>query len=250
MELDILAFGAHPDDVEIGFGGTLIKHSSMGYKCGIVDLTAGEMGSNGTPEIRRKEALRAAEIMGMEVRDCLELPDARLQIDEDSIRQVIEAIRRYQPKVVVAPYHLDRHPDHIRASQLVREAAHLSGLWKYPAEGEPYRPPVLAQYFLAVYGEPTVIVDISEHYERKMGALCAHESQFGMSEDTDWVTLVNDPAFIRMIQSRDQFVGAQIQVMYGEGVYLEEKMALDDLMSLRGRLPKMAMEKIKKGVKE
>jgi N-acetylglucosamine malate deacetylase 1 len=250
MELDIMVFGAHPDDVEIGFGGTLIKHASIGYKCGIVDLTAGEMGSNGTPEIRRREALRAAEIMGMEVRDCLGLPDARLQVDDESLRKVIEIIRKYKPKVVVAPYHQDRHPDHMRASQLVREAAHLSGLWKYPAAGDQHRPPVIAQYFLAVFDKPTAIIDISDVYERKIGALCAHESQFGIREDTDWKTLVNDPAFIRMIQTRDQFVGAQIQVLYGEGIYLEDTLSLDDIMSLKGRLPRMAMERIKKGVNQ
>lgn len=250
MELDILVFGAHPDDVEIGFGGTLIKHAAKGYKCGIVDLTAGEMGSNGTPEIRRKEALRAAEIMGMQVRDCLGLPDARLEINEESTRAVIEVIRKYRPHVVVGPYHADRHPDHFRASQLVREAAHLSGLWKYPAAGEPYRPAVVAQYFLAVHGEPSTIIDISEHYEGKVAALCAHESQFGLRKETDWQTLVNDPAFIRMIISRDQFVGSLIQVMYGEGIYLEEKIALADLMTLREQVPKLALERIKKGVKQ
>jgi bacillithiol biosynthesis deacetylase BshB1 len=250
MELDIMVFGAHPDDVEIGFGGTLIKHASMGYKCGIVDLTAGEMGSNGTPEIRRREALRAAEIMGMEMRECLGLPDGLLQVDGPSLRKVIEIIRKYRPKVVVGPYHLDKHPDHIRASQLVREGAHLSGLWKYPADGEPHRPPVVAEFFLAVFDQPTVVIDISEYYEQKMGALGAHESQFGLQEDTDWKTLVNDPAFIRMIKTRDQFVGSKIQVMYGEGLYLEEMMSLDDLMSLRSRLPNLTFHKIKKGVKE
>lgn len=240
MRLDILAFGSHPDDVEIGIGGTLIKHARMGYKCGIIDLTQGEMGSNGTPEIRRREALRAAEIMGMAVRDNLGLPDARLQVNEESLRAVIEAIRRYRPQVVIGPYWKDRHPDHLRASQLVREAAHLSGLWKYPAGGDPYRPQVTAQYFLAVFDQPTVIVDISEVYEVKMGALCAHESQFGLTADTDWKTLVNDPRFIRMIQSRDQYVGSLIQAWYGEGLWLEQPPALEDLTSLRGWQPKNA----------
>jgi bacillithiol biosynthesis deacetylase BshB1 len=248
MQLDILAFGAHPDDVEIGIGGTLIKHAAMGYKCGIVDLTAGEMGSNGTPAIRRGEALRSAEIMGMETRECLELPDARLQVNEDSIRRIVEVVRKFQPNVVIGPYFQDRHPDHVRASQLVREASHLAGLWKYPADGEPYRPPVMAQYFLAVYDEPTFVVDTSEHYETKLRSLCAHESQFGLGEETDWKTLVNDPNFLRMIQSRDMFVGSMIQAKFGEGIYMEEKLSLDDLMSLRGRVRTMAMERIKKDV--
>lgn len=234
MQLDILAFGSHPDDVEIGLGGTLIKHARMGYKCGIVDLTAGESGSNGTPEIRRAEALKSAEIMGMAVRDCLGLPDARLQVDEKSMRVVIEAIRRYKPKVVIGPYWKDRHPDHLRASQLVREAAHLAGLRRYPADGEPHRPPVTAQFFLAVFDEPSFIIDISDLYETKIQALCAHQSQFGMAQDADWKTLVNDPQFIRMVQSRDQYVGSLIQALYGEGLYMEQKLAVNDLMSLRG----------------
>lgn len=242
MQLDILVFGAHPDDVEIGIGGTLIKHAAMGYKCGIVDLTAGEMGSNGTPEVRRVEALKAAEIMGMEVRECLGLPDGRLRVEEEMLRPVIEIIRKYQPKVVIGPFARDQHPDHMRASQLVRAGAHLAGLWKYPAVGDPHRPPVVAQYFLAVFEEPTVVVDISEYYERKMGALCAHESQFGMDEKTDWKTLVNDPQFMRMIQTRDGYVGSLIQVMYGEGLYLDEKLAIDDVMSLRGRIRKLRVE--------
>ncbi len=232
MELDILVFGAHPDDVEIGLGGTLIKHARMGYKCGIVDITAGESGSNGTPEVRRAEALKAAEIMGMAMRDCLGFPDARLQVNEDSLRGVIEVIRRYKPKVVIGPYRKDKHPDHLRASQLVREAAHLSGLRRYPADGEPHRPPVVGEFFLAVYDEPSFIIDTSDVYETKIEALYAHQSQFGMVEDTE--TLVNDPRFVRMIQSRDQYVGSLIQVLYAEGLYMEQKLALDDLMSLRG----------------
>ena len=235
MKLDIMAFGAHPDDVEIGIGGTLIKHASMGYRCGIVDLTAGEMGSNGTAEVRKEEALRAAEIMGVAVRECLELPDARLVVDQDSLRAVIEVIRRHKPGVVLCGYEEDRHPDHVRASQLVREAAYLSGLWKWPAGGEPHRPRVIAHYFLGFLGEPTFVVDISEHYERKMGALTAHESQFGMATGQKWSTLVNNPSFMQGLQSRDRHVGSMIQARYGEGIYVQEKQVLDDLTALRGR---------------
>ncbi len=235
MNLDIMAFGAHPDDVEIGLGGTLIKHTTKGYRCGVVDLTAGETGTNGTADIRRKEALRAAEIMGVEVRECLGLPDARLQVNEESLRVIIEVIRRYRPKVVMGSYHLDRHPDHLRASQLVREAAYLSGLRKYPAEGEAHRPSVVAQYFLGHVDEPTFIVDISEHYERKMGALNAHESQFGLPADTQWGTLVNHPGFMSGLQSRDQYMGSRIQAAYGEGIYIQDKQPLEDLTTLKGR---------------
>ncbi|MCL5981118.1 MAG: bacillithiol biosynthesis deacetylase BshB1 [Firmicutes bacterium] len=234
MQMDVLAFGSHPDDVEIGIGGTLIKHASLGLRCGIVDLTRGEMGSNGTPEIRRQEALHAAEIMGMAVRDNLGLPDARLRVDEESLRAVIEVIRKYRPRVILGPYWKDKHPDHLRASQLVREAAHLSGLRRYPADGEPYRPPLVCQYFLAIFEEPTFVVDVSDFYERKLAALCAHQSQFGLPRDADWKTLVNDPRFIRMIQARDQYVGSMVQAWYGEGLYLEQKLVVEDLTSLRG----------------
>jgi bacillithiol biosynthesis deacetylase BshB1 len=234
LQLDILAFGSHPDDVEIGIGGTLIKQATLGHKCGIVDLTAGEAGSNGTPEIRRQEAMKAAEIMGMSVRDNLGLPDARLKVDEESLRAIIEVIRKYRPRVVLGPYWQDKHPDHLRASQLVREAAYLSGLRRYPAGGEPYRPPLLCQYFLAVFAEPTFVVDISACYEQKLAALAAHQSQFGLPRNTDWRTLVNDPLFIRMIQARDQYVGSMIMALYGEGLYLEQKLVVDDLTVLKG----------------
>ncbi|HAP31434.1 MAG TPA: bacillithiol biosynthesis deacetylase BshB1 [Firmicutes bacterium] len=234
MLLDILAFGPHPDDVEIGIGGTLIKHASQGYRCGIVDLTRGEAGSNGTPEIRREEALQAAEIMGMKTRDNLGLPDARLQADEESLRAIIEVIRKYRPRVVLGPYWQDKHPDHLRASQLVREAAHLAGLRRYPAEGEPYRPPLLCHYFLAVFEEPTFVVDISAYYARKLEALGAHQSQFALPRDIEWRTLVNDPLFIRMIQARDQYVGSMIQALYGEGLFFEQKLVVQDLTVLQG----------------
>jgi bacillithiol biosynthesis deacetylase BshB1 len=239
MQLDMLIFGAHPDDVEIGVGGTVIKHTDMGYKCGIVDLTAGEMGSNGTAEIRRREALAAAEIMGVVVRDNLGLPDARLQVNEENLRPIVEVIRRYRPGVVIGPYWKDRHPDHLSASQLVRNAAHHAGLHKYPVDGEPYRPPLVMEYFLAVFDEPTFVVDISKCYERKMGALAAHSSQFGTPGDCDWQTLVNDPKFMRMIQSRDQYVGSLIQAYYGEGIFMQQKMAVDDLTTVRGWRLKM-----------
>lgn len=236
MQLDILAIGPHPDDVEIGIGGTLIKHVQMGYKVGIVDLTAGESGTNGTPEIRRQEALRAAEIMGVATRDCLGLPDARLAVNEEMLRPIIEIIRRYRPQVVLGPYSKDRHPDHLRAHQLVREAAHVAGFWKYPAAGEAHRPPVVLQYFLGGRAEPTLVVDISPYHELKMAAICAHASQFGIREDVELQTYLNDPEFLRFMRVRDQYMGSLIQVAYGEGIVMDEQVAIGDLMTLQGRL--------------
>jgi len=242
MQLDILAFGAHPDDVEIGIGGTLIKHAHKGYKCGIVDLTAGEAASNGTPEVRRKEALTAAAVMGVAARDCLALPDAQLQINPESLRAVIEIIRRYRPQVVIGPYREDRHPDHRATSQLVRQSSHLAGLGRYPADGEPHRPPVYLEYFLAVFEEPSFIVDISEYYEMKLGAIAAHFSQFGVPVGTDWSTLVNNPRFNRLLQSRDQYLGSLIQCFYAEGMYMDRKMMVDDLTAINGWQRKMPVD--------
>ena len=232
MQLDILAFGPHPDDVEIGIGGTLIKHARLGYKIGIVDLTAGEAGTNGTPETRRRESLAAAEIMGVAVRDCLGLPDARLEATEAMLVPVIEVIRRYRPRIVLGPLSLDGHPDHQRAEQLVKDAAHKAGFRKYPAGGESYRPPVILQYLLGSYREPDMVVDITPYYEDKMRAIAAHASQFDVRGNVE--TYVNDPAFLHAIRARDMFCGSLVQAVYGEPLYTSHQLAIDDLMGLRG----------------
>ena len=233
MQLDILAFGPHPDDVEISIGGTLIKHARMGYKIGIVDLTAGEAGTNGTPEVRRRESLAAAEIMGAAVRDCLGLPDARLEATEAMLVPVIEVIRRYRPRIVLGPLSRDGHPDHQRAEQLVLAAAYKAGLRKYPAGGESYRPPIVLQYLLGSYRRPDLVVDITPYYEEKMRAIAAHKSQFEARGNLE--TYVNDPAFLYSIRARDIFCGSLIQVAYGEGIYTEMQLSIDDLMSLQER---------------
>ncbi|NLN07555.1 MAG: bacillithiol biosynthesis deacetylase BshB1 [Firmicutes bacterium] len=232
MQLDILAFGPHPDDVEIGIGGTLIKHARLGYKIGIVDLTAGEAGTNGTPETRRRESLAAAEIMGAAVRDCLGLPDARLEVTETMLVPVIEIIRRYRPLIVLGPLSRDGHPDHQRAEQLVLAAAHKAGLRKYPASGESFRPPVVLQYLLGSYRKPDLVVDISPYYEEKMRAIAAHKSQFEARGNVE--TYVNDPAFLYAVRARDMFCGSLIQVAYGEAIFTDRQLAIDDLLSLQG----------------
>lgn len=235
--LDILAFGAHPDDVEIGIGGTVALHCSRGYRCGIVDLTRGEMSTNGTVAQREAEGREAARVLGAEVRVSTGLPDAYLRAGEEALARVAETVRRYRPRVVLCPFPRDRHPDHGHAGELVREACHLAGLRKYPAAGEPYRPPHLYYYFLARTEDPFLIVDISDFADRKWQAIACHKSQFTLRAEEQHQTLVNSPLFARHIRGRDQFFGALIGARYGEGLVPERKIAVFDLPGLGGSSP-------------
>ncbi len=232
--LDILAFGAHPDDVEIGIGGTLALHGARGYSCGIVDLTRGEMATNGTVEEREAEGKEAARVLGARVRLTTGLPDAYLRATEEALTKVAETVRRYRPRVVLCPFPRDRHPDHGHAGELVREACHLAGLRKYPAEGEPYRPRHLFYYFLAKTEDPPLIVDISDYAEQKWRAIACHKSQFTLRAEEQRQTLVNSPLFARHVRGRDQFFGALIGAHYGEGLVPERKVPVSDLLQLGG----------------
>ena len=233
--LDLLAFGAHPDDVEIGAGGILAVHARRGYACGIIDLTAGEMASNGTVPQRRAEGKDAAAILRCGVRECLELPDTNLASDQKSIALVVAALRRWRPRVVLAPYFPgDRHPDHNAAGELLRRAVFLAGLRKLPVEGEPFRPQRLYYFLLTVDVLPDVIVDISSVYALKKQALVAYRSQFSQSDEHRSATEVNDPAFIRYIQNRDAYFGSLTGVEYGEGLVFHTKPLVGDLLCWGG----------------
>jgi bacillithiol biosynthesis deacetylase BshB1 len=233
--LDLLAFGAHPDDVEIGAGGILAVHARKGYTCGIIDLTAGEMASNGTVPQRRAEGKEAAEILRCGVRECLELPDTNLTPDQKSVSLVIAALRRWRPRVVLAPYFPgDRHPDHNAAGELLRRAVFLAGLHKLPVEGEAFRPQRLYFFLLTVDVPPDIIVDISSVYTLKKQALNAHRSQFSRSGDQKAATEVNDPYFLRYIESRDAYFGSLTGVQYGEGLVFNTKPLVDDLLCWGG----------------
>ncbi len=237
MNVDLLAFGPHPDDVEIGAGGILARHGGMGYRCGIVDLTAGEMGSNGTVEERRMEAQKAKDLLGCVSRECLNLPDAHLETDRDSIYRVVTALRRYRPPVVLAPYYKDdRHPDHSITGELVRRAVYLSGLRRLPVDGEPFRPGKLLFFLLTVQREPDFIVDVTSVYGQKEEALRAHRSQFYHHCSDREPTLVNDPAFIRYIKSRDSYFGSLIGTVWGEGLVVNDKPAIADLVQWSGTI--------------
>lgn len=222
MQIDILAFGAHPDDVELSCSGTLIKHITAGKTAGIVDLTRGELGTRGTPAIRKSEAAAAARIIGVKFRDNLGLPDGFFKKDKPSILKVIKAIRRYKPQIVLAPALQDRHPDHGRAAQLISEACFLSGLRKIAVKEKSkvlkaHRPAAVYHYVQYRKLEPDFVVDISACMDQKMESIRAFRSQFYNPESNEPETILSDKAFLEYIKNREIEYGHRIGVQYAEG---------------------------------
>jgi len=237
-KIDILAVGAHPDDVEVGAGGLLTKFIKLGLTVGIVDLTAGEMASNGTPEERRQEALAAAGIMGAAWRQWLGIPDRVIKLDKENILRLVEIIRESRPKLVLCPYWQDRHPDHTATSNLVQEAYFDSGLKKVSANSPAYRPPHLWYYFLARAGEPKFIVDISAVYKIKQRALAAYASQFGREAGQVDTFLNTGPGnMLALVESRDRYYGSLIGCFYGEGFTTGSPLAIGNPLGLLGVTP-------------
>jgi bacillithiol biosynthesis deacetylase BshB1 len=232
-KIDILAFGAHPDDVEIGIAGTLIKHIQNGYKAGVIDLTRGELGSRGTPEIRAREAEVASQMLGISLRENLLMRDGFIDMSEVNKLKVIDAIRRYRPKVILAPYEQDRHPDHGNCGRLVRECCFLSGLKKIETASPPHKVNQIFFYFLAWEFEFSFIVDISEQFPRKMEAIKSFQSQFYYPEDIDTPTLLSHPDFLQWIENRARYYGNRIGAHYGEPFYSSGVMKANDLIKMQ-----------------
>ncbi|MCK4470576.1 MAG: bacillithiol biosynthesis deacetylase BshB1, partial [Anaerolineae bacterium] len=177
-KVDVMAFGAHPDDIEIGCGGTLIKLVDLGHSVVLVDMAQGEMGTRGTVETRRAEAAAAAKIIGAVARENLKLEDGNIRADEEAKHRVVEVIRKHRPRLVFIPYYKDRHPDHYHASQVAYEGIFLAGLAQYETGQESYRP-LRVLYYMGWYEfEPTFIVDISAQFDQKMDAIYAFSTQF------------------------------------------------------------------------
>ncbi|UCC82497.1 MAG: bacillithiol biosynthesis deacetylase BshB1 [Gemmatimonadota bacterium] len=231
--VDLLAITPHPDDAELLCGGTLIRAAAFGHKTGILDLSAGELGTYGTPEGRRAEAERAAEILGLTARMALDLPDARIRNDEESRTQLVEAIRELRPRTVILPYFEGRHPDHRVASQLGYDACYLAGLKNFPAAGDPHRPSKIL-YTLA-YREhalkPTFVVDISDAFERKLEAIRCYASQFDGIKALGELYPAEVPLY-DLVRIQDAHYGSLIRVAYGEPFYTRETMLVDDVVSL------------------
>ena len=229
--LDVLAIAAHPDDVEQTCGGTLIRMAELGYRTGVLDLTAGDMGSRGTPEIRIKESDAAARHLLLDWRGNMHLPDARLE-NTVSVRMSLAAeIRALRPRVVILPYWEARHPDHYRASEIGFEACFLAGLKKLAEESEPHRPAKILYSSLYANVMPSFVVDISAQFERRMAALFAYDSQYG--EQPEASDLFPQQQEIReRLGAIARFYGNLIGVKYGEPFVMKEAMRVDDITAM------------------
>jgi len=229
--LDVLAIAAHPDDVEQTCGGALIRMAEQGYRTGVLDLTAGDMGSRGTPEIRLQEADAAAREMRLSWRGNLRLPDARLE-NTITVRMTLAMeIRNLRPRVVILPYWEARHPDHYRASEIGFEACFLAGLKKLDEDSEPHRPHKIVYASLYANVTPSFVVDISDHFERRMSALFCYQSQYGQSSEA--ADLFPDQQEIReRLGAIARFYGNLIGVKYGEPFVVKEMLRVDDIAAM------------------
>jgi bacillithiol biosynthesis deacetylase BshB1 len=229
-EVDLLVFGPHPDDLEIGAGGTVAKHTAMGLRVGLCDLTAGEMGSNGTVEERLAEAEEARKLLGATWRTNLRWPDRAIGSASAHGLAATELIRRVRPKAIALPYWSDRHPDHIAASNVITEAIFNAGLRRFPAEGEPWKPELTSYYFINESTQPSFVVDVTEQYETKRRALACHVSQFRPSTAGGVQTRLTSPRFMTLIESRDAQFGVLAGVDFAEGFVIREPVLRPHLM--------------------
>ena len=227
--VDLLVFGPHPDDIEIGLGGTVAKHAARGHRVGLCDLTAGEMGSNGTVADRLSEAEAARAVLGASWRVNLRWPDRGIDRTPDRGRSAIDLIRQTRPRVVALPYWADRHPDHRTASEMLSEAVFDSGLRRLDASGEPWRPEWVCFYFINDASAPSFVVDVSEHYDVKRRALACHRTQFTTAAPDAVSTRLTAETFNQLIESRDAQFGALAGVRYAEGVIVREPLVRDTL---------------------
>ncbi len=237
MKLDILVFTAHPDDAELSCSGTIITHVNQGKKVGIVDLTRGELGTRGTPELRAREAEAATKVMGLAVRENLGFRDGFFVDDEEHRLQVVKMIRKYRPEVILANAVHDRHPDHGRASKLVSESCFIAGLKMVQTEHEgqsqaTWRPKAVYHYIQSIFIEPDFIVDVSEAWERKMESIRCFKSQFFDPTSNEPNTYISSPEFMKMLESRGKEFGHAIGVAYGEGFTRERHVGISSLFDL------------------
>ena len=235
IELDVLAIGAHPDDVEFSCAGTLLKLVSLGYSVGILDVSRGELGTRGTAEIRASEAAAAA--LGLAVRDNLELPDGHVWLTEESRTQMVRKLRQYRPRVIFTHYWEDPHPDHAHTCLIVREAAHVAGLAKYDAEAgqRRFRPLAVAHFLFPRTVVPTFVVDISGFAEQKLAVAKCYRSQLYDPASKELETGVSNEGFLRRVESRQRFYGSLIAVEHAEGFVVREALNVHDPIELLSR---------------
>jgi bacillithiol biosynthesis deacetylase BshB1 len=230
MAIDLLVFGPHPDDLEIGAGATVARHAALGFSVGLCDLTAGEMGSNGTVAQRLEESEAARQVLGARWRENLRWPDRRIGKDPGHLDEAVRFIRRHRPRVVAAPYWRDRHPDHGAASRVLTEAVFNSGLRKYEPElGEPWKVESLCYYFINGSRPPSFVIDVSDYYAAKREALDCHSSQFRPGPGAVG-TRLNTPLFRQLIESRDAQFGALAGVAWAEGFVVRDVLVRPTLL--------------------
>jgi bacillithiol biosynthesis deacetylase BshB1 len=220
--VDLLVFGPHPDDLEIGLGGSIAMHSARGDRVGLCDLTAGEMGSNGTVEERLAESEAARAVLGASWRVNLRWPDRAIGRDPEHAREAARLVRKVRPRAVALPYWSDRHPDHGAASQVLTDAVFNAGLRRYDAGGEAWRPEWIVYYFINDAVAPSFMIDVSDHYEIKRRALECHRSQFTTAAAGAVETRLTSPLFSQLVESRDAQFGAQAGVRFAEGLVVRD----------------------------
>jgi bacillithiol biosynthesis deacetylase BshB1 len=229
--IDCLAFGPHPDDVELFCGGVLIKLKKQGYSTAIVDLTKGELSTNGDVDTRLDEAGKSKDILNLDIRLNLGLKDGALDISRENRQEVIKTIRSLRPKICLVPYWEDRHPDHEFASVLIKRAIFDAGLKKIDTGQEVYKPKIIIYYLLHNFIIPTFAVDISNEMDQKLEAIKAYVSQFSSIAKDGISTHINRPEFLSSIITRSEFLGQQIGVKYAEGFYYPGLIKIDNILN-------------------
>lgn len=237
VELDALAVFSHPDDAELSVSGTLLKLKSLGYRTGVLDMTRGEMGTRGTPEVRAEEARRAAQILKLDVRLNLEQPDGHVWLNEEARTSLVRVIRTHKPKVIFTAHWDDPHPDHAATCRIVREAARLASMRRYDEEAglEAARMPSLAHSVFSRRLIPSFIVDVSDFVEEKMRAIQAHESQFFRADSQEPETRISEKGFLQQIEWRMRYYGSLIGAAAGEAFYVREALNVEDPVQLLTR---------------
>ena len=238
MKLDVLAIGVHPDDVELGCSGTLLNEVKRGKKIGVIDLTQGELGTRGTVETRYEEAAEAARILGASVRENLKMRDGFFKNDEVHQLQLIQALRKYQPEIVIGNVLEDRHPDHGRAGQLIYDACFLSGLKQVKTIGEDgkeqqrWRPKHLLHYLQDRFYEPDLIVDITDVWQQRLDSIKAYKTQFHNPDSKGDQTYISSPEFLESITARARMLGKRIGVQFAEGFISKKSIGIKNLDAL------------------
>ena len=231
-KLDILAFGAHPDDVDLGCAGTILKAVKNGYKVGVIDLTQGELGTRGDKDIRLEESKKASSILGLSIRDNLFFKDGFIGNDDSCKMKIINVIRKYKPNIVLVNSSIDRHPDHGNASKLVSESCFLSGLSKIEDNYSSWRPKSLYHYIQFYNHKPDFVIDISDFIDLKMEVIKSYKSQFYNPNSTEPDTIISSKDFLQNIYNRSKDLGLVCGVKHGEGFISDKPICIDDILSI------------------